>query len=299
MFEATLSDDSWGDEDFTCNQCHVIFTSRKGASEHAETKHNVRRLLIKDRAQVRVEVESEDNSEVIENIDVNMSSEGEYFEFVKEELSEEIKTEDVKMEETFDVNTSEEVKDIKTESKGEGNVTEKQSGILENGEYIEEDKPEIKFAPPPKKPKIVLVKAKPEIPDEEENEERGMPGLTTSGEDAQNGSYEMDRILHVPQGTASVMDVHAAVDPIVLGGIVSSFGDQGSPEYPDSDTGSEPEKYDRRTQLNEHYREKLGFDQEEDDEEEQKEASFLLYFASFYFIINHSGGNNSRHVHQQ
>ena len=37
------------------------------------------------------------------------------------------------------------------------------------------------------------------------------------------------QILHVPQGTASVMDVQAAVDPNFLVGIVSSFGDQGSP----------------------------------------------------------------------
>ena len=49
---------------------------------------------------------------------------------------------------------------------------------------------------------------------------------------------------------------------------------------PDSDTGSEPEKYDRRTQLDEHYQEKLGFNQEDDDEEEEKQVSFYLY--SFY-----------------
>ena len=241
MFEATLSEDFWGDEDFTCNQCHIIFTSRKGASEHAERKHNVRRLLIKDRAQVRVVVEPGDDCKVIKNIDVNMDSKGEYFEFMKEETAEEINTEDVKMEEPFNVNTSgevglqtdmevsrvkderaegkEEVKDIKIEDEGKG-----PSGRVEYGEYIEEDEPETKFVPPTKKSKIVLIKAKPEIPYEEENEERAMPGFMTSGEDAQ-----MDQILHVPQGTASVMDVHAAVDPIVLVGMLSSFGDQSSP----------------------------------------------------------------------
>ena len=86
---------------------------------------------------------------------------------------------------------------------------------------------ETKFVPPRKKLKIVLVKAKAEIPDEEESEERILSGFATSGENAQNGSYEiMDQVLHVPQGTASVMDVHAAVDPLVLVNLVSSFGHQ-------------------------------------------------------------------------
>ena len=69
----------------------------------------------------------------------------------------------------------------------------------------------------------------------------------------------------------------------------------------ESEPGSEPERYDRRTQLNEHYQEKLGFNQEDDDEEEEKEVSFChsLYLSYFYFIINHSGGDHSRHVHQQ
>ena len=39
-----------------------------------------------------MEVDSGDDCEVIENIDVKMDSKGEYFEFVKEETSEEIKT---------------------------------------------------------------------------------------------------------------------------------------------------------------------------------------------------------------
>ena len=108
MFEATLSEDFWGEEDFTCKQCHVIFTSRRAASEHAQTKHKMKRLLIKDRAQVKVEVESGDDCELIDNIDVNINSKGEYFEFVKEETTEaEIKTEDVKMEELLDENTEE------------------------------------------------------------------------------------------------------------------------------------------------------------------------------------------------
>ena len=43
----------------------------------------------------------------------------------------------------------------------------------------------------------------------------------------------------------------------------------------DSDTGSEPERYDRRTQLNEHYQEKLGSDQEDDDDEETIDGKTL------------------------
>ena len=58
MFEANLSEDFWGDEDFTCSHCHIIFTTRKGASVHAETKHKVKSVFIKDRAQVRVEVKT-------------------------------------------------------------------------------------------------------------------------------------------------------------------------------------------------------------------------------------------------
>ena len=72
---------------------------------------------------------------------------------------------------------------------------------------------------------------------------------------------------------------------------------------PDSDTGSEPERYDRRTQLNEHYQEKLGFNQEDDDTEEEKEVSFFIFspyfLSSFYFVVDHSGGENSRHVRRQ
>ena len=48
----------------------------------------------------------------------------------------------------------------------------------------------------------------------------------TGGEDAQNGCFEMDKILNVPEGTASVMDVHAALDPAVLADLATSCGDQ-------------------------------------------------------------------------
>ena len=166
MFEATLNEDFWGDEDFTCNQCHITFTSRKGASEHAETKHHVRRLLIKDRAQVKVKAEPGDGCKAIDDIDKKM-------------------------------------KEIKVEG-GEAMSIVGPS----TGEFIEED----------------------------ETEER-------EGSEA------------------------------------------------DSDTGSEPERYDREAQSHAHYQEKLGSDQEDDDdEEEEKEASFypLFYFSLFYL----SGGGN-------
>ena len=167
MFEATLNEDFWGDEDFTCSECHITFTSRKGASEHAETKHQVKRLLIKDRAQVKVKTEPGDGCQAIEDI-------------------------------------VEKMKDIKVEG-GKENLTVSQS----TEEFIEED----------------------------ENEA-------------------------------------------------------------DSDTGSEPERYDREAQSHALFQEKLGSDQEDDDdEEEEKEASFYpsLYFSVFCL----SGGGNSRHVHQQ
>ena len=67
---------------------------------------------------------------------------------------------------------------------------------------------------------------------------------------------------------------------------------------PDSDTGSEPERYDRRTQLNEHYQEKLGFNQEDDDTEEEKEVIFFIFFVLLLFC-RRSGGENSRHVRRQ
>ena len=54
------------------------------------------------------------------------------------------------------------------------------------------------------------------------------PRIVTS-ESAQNGFFEMDKCLNVPVGTASVMDVHAALDQTFLEGIATSCGDQGSP----------------------------------------------------------------------
>ena len=57
-----------------------------------------------------------------------------------------------------------------------------------------------------------------------------MGGQHKDSEGAQNGFFEMDKILNVPEGTASVVDVHAALDPIVLVAIATSCGDQqGSP----------------------------------------------------------------------
>ena len=57
-----------------------------------------------------------------------------------------------------------------------------------------------------------------------------MGGQHKDSEGAQNGFFEMDKILNVPEGTASVVDVHAALDPIVLVAIVTSCGgQQGSP----------------------------------------------------------------------
>ena len=47
----------------------------------------------------------------------------------------------------------------------------------------------------------------------------------TGGEGAQDGCFEMDKILKVPEGTASVMDVHAALDPAVLADLATSCGD--------------------------------------------------------------------------
>ena len=51
----------------------------------------------------------------------------------------------------------------------------------------------------------------------------------TGGEGAQDGCFEMDKILKVPEGTASVMDVHAALDPAVLENLATSCEDQDSP----------------------------------------------------------------------
>jgi len=68
MFRATLSDDYWGEEDYTCLICYTIITSRSGASEHAEEKHNTKKLSIQDRAKVTVVVPGDD-CRLIENLE--------------------------------------------------------------------------------------------------------------------------------------------------------------------------------------------------------------------------------------
>ena len=144
-----------------------------------------------------MEADPEDECEVIEDMYVNMNSKGEYVEFMEEETAEEIKNEEVKMEEPFHVNTKEEVgsltlmdvnegikpnvKDIKVED-GEENVTAGPSG-----EYIEEDQAESKFVRPAKKPKIVSVEESCETDSEEEgNKER-------EGEDSDSDSMTPER----------------------------------------------------------------------------------------------------------
>ena len=142
-----------------------------------------------------MEVDPEDECEVIEDMYVNMNSKGEYVEFMEEETAEDIKNEEVKMEEPFHVNTKEEVGsltlmdggiernviDLKVED-GEENVTAGPSG-----EYIEEDQAESKFVPPAKKPKIVSVEESCETDSEEEgNKER-------EGEDSDSDSMTPER----------------------------------------------------------------------------------------------------------
>ena len=141
--------------------------------------------------------EDECEEEVIEDIDVNMNSKGEYVEFMEEETAEEIKNEEVKMEEPFHVNTKEEVGsltlmdggiernviDLKVED-GEENVTAGPSG-----EYIEEDQAESKFVRPAKKPKIVSVEESCETDSEEEgNKER--EGESGGGSDSDSMTPE-------------------------------------------------------------------------------------------------------------
>ena len=144
-----------------------------------------------------MEADPEDECEVIEDIDVNMNSKGEYVEFMEEETAEEIKNEEVKMEEPFHVNTKEEVGsltlmdggiernviDLKVED-GEENVTAGPSG-----EYIEEDQAESKFVRPAKKPKIVSVEESCETDSEEEgNKER--EGESGGGSDSDSMTPE-------------------------------------------------------------------------------------------------------------
>ena len=184
-----------------------------------------------------MEADPEDECEVIEDIDVNMNSKGEYVEFMEDETAEEIKNEEVKMEEPFHVNTKEEVgsltlmdvsegiernvKDIKVED-SEEKVTAGPSGRNESGEYIEEYDAESKFVPPAKKPKIVSVGENCETDSEEEgNTER-------EGEDS------------------------------------------------DSDSMT-PERYERQAKMDALYKEQLGLTIEDDDDEEEREVGFYLY----------------------
>ena len=60
-----------------------------------------------------------------------------------------------------------------------------------------------------------------------------MGGQHKDSEGAQNGFFEMDKILNVPEGKASVVDLHAALDPTVLVDLVTSCGDQGSSQSKD------------------------------------------------------------------
>ena len=119
---------------------------------------------------------------------------------MEDETAEEIKNEEVKMEEPFHVNTKEEVglltlmdggiepnvKNIKVED-SEEKVTAGPSGRNESGEYIEEYDAESKFVPPAKKPKIVSAGESCETDSEEEgNKER-------EGEDSDSDSMTPER----------------------------------------------------------------------------------------------------------
>ena len=66
----------------------------------------------------------------------------------------------------------------------------------------------------------------------------------SDGEGAQNGFLEMDKILNVPEGKASVVDLHAALDPTVLVDLVTNCGDQGSPVPKDVAKAQVISKYD-------------------------------------------------------
>ena len=236
---------------------------------HAETKHKVRRLLIKDRARVEVDVGHGDACEVIRDIDVNGNSEGEYFELMKEETVEEIKKEEI-----FNVNTNGsqsenemdisvgnlkqeeggvkvEVKDIKVEENKTGGPSVK----VESWEYFEEDDAESKY--PAKKKKIVLMKAKPEILEEDGNGEgvaesvEADTGMDT-GEDAGEDTEAKPEIGDEERESAS------------------SVGDDS-----DSDIMT-PDRYDRQAEEGAKYQDQLVIIIEDDDEEEINEVSFDL-----------------------
>ena len=235
MFEATLSEDFWGDEDFTCKICHRTFVTRRGASVHAESEHKVRSILIKDRAKVRVEVEPEEECEVIEDIDANMRSQGEYVEFVEEERAEEIKNEEVKMEETFHVNTNEkvgsqtemdtsdsEVKDEGIEQNMEVKDVKGEGSEEKSGEYIEEDDTEFK-------PRIESI---------------GEDCETCSEANAENEEEE-------------------------------GYEEREPEEDSDSEDSMTPEVYERQAEMEALYRDQLGIVIEESDDEDEREVGFI------------------------
>ena len=277
MFEATLSEDFWGEEDFTCNECHVIFTSRRAASVHAETEHKVRRLLINDRAQVEVNVADGDACEVIRDIDVNGNSEGEFFELMKEETVEEIKKEEIfnvntngrvgsQSENEMDISVSNlkqeeggvkvEVKDIKVEENKTGGPSVK----VESWEYFEEDDAESKY--PAKKKKIVLMKAKQEILDE-------------GGAESVEADTDMDTRKDTEGAAEAKPDIGDEERESA-----SSVGDDS-----DSDIMT-PDRYDRQAEEDAKYQDQLGIIIEDDDEEEKKEVSFDL-FTIFSSLSSH------------
>ena len=297
MFEATLSEDFWGEEDFTRIECHVIFTSRRAASVHAETKHKVRRLLINDRARVEVDVGDGDACEVIRDIDVNGNSEGEYFELMKEETVEEIKKEDIfnvntngragsQSENEMDISVSNvkeeeggvkvEVKDIKVEENKTGGPSIK----VESWEYFEEDDAESKY--PAKKKKIVLMKAKPEILDEGGVESVEADTDMDTGKDTEEAAGEITQ-----EDTEAKPDIGDEERESA-----SSVGDDS-----DSDIMT-PERYDRQAEEDAKYQDQLGIIIEDDDEEEKKEVSFVICspFSLLFLLIpfpSLSGGGNS------
>ena len=250
MFEVTLSDNFWGDEDFTCSQCNVIFTSRRGASEHAEAKHKVRRLCIKDRYRVKVFAEPRDGCEVIKDIGVKMNSEGEYFEFMKEETADEIKKEDIKAKEPFDVSTNE-----RRREGVEVNATAGPSAKEEPGEYIEQDEVESKFVPSSKKFKVdILV-------EEEKKEKRTKSAVAQYpyGEDC-----ETDSDPEIKRESAEEEN--------------NLTGDDS-----DSDTLMTPEQYDRQAEMDARYKEILGINDEDDSDEEEKEVTLFLNISFYLF----------------
>ena len=238
----------------------------------------MRRLLIKDRARVEVDVGHGDACEVIRDIDVNGNSEGEYFELMKEETVEEIKKEEI-----FNVNTNGsqsenemdisignlkqeeggvkvEVKDIKVEENKTGGPSVK----VESWEYFEEDDAESKY--PAKKKKIVLMKAKPEILDEGGAESVEADTDMDTGKDTEEAAGEITQ-----EDTEAKPDIGDEERESV-----SSVGDDS-----DSDIMT-PERYDRQAEEDAKYQDQLVIIIEDDDEEEKKEVRFDLPISLHY-----------------